>query len=51
MNKNLVKILALSSIALAIGACDGNKKPVEQVSELTVAEAFDLNDDGTFCVL
>ena len=48
MNKNLVKILALSSIALAIGACDGNKKPQEQVSELTVAEAFDLNDDGTF---
>lgn len=48
MNKNLVKILALSSVALAIGACNGNKKPVEQVSELTVAEAFDLNDDGTF---
>lgn len=48
MNKNLVKILALSSIALALGACGGNKKPSEPVSELTVAEAFDLNDDGTF---
>lgn len=48
MNKNLVKILALSSIALAIGACNGNRQPPEQVSELTVAEAFDLNDDGTF---
>ena len=49
MKKSLVKILALSSVALALGACGGNKPPVEEeVLDLSVAEMFELNSDGTF---
>ena len=49
MKKNLVKILALSSVALAVGACDPTpKEQPEEVLDLSVAEMFELNSDGTF---
>ena len=49
MKKNLVKILALSSVALAVGACNPtHEDPPEEVLDLSVAEMFELNSDGTF---
>ena len=44
MNKSLVKILAISTIAISLGACTKKPVPVER----TIAEIFSLAADGKF---
>lgn len=50
MKKNLVKILAIASIALAAGACNKgkNSSSSEELEELTLSEVFDLDADYPF---
>ena len=47
MKKNLIKILAIASIALAAGACKGNKKSSEDPAKLvTIQELLELDNQG-----
>ena len=47
MKKNLVTILALSAIALSVGACDKNKKPSgPEEYDLSMTEVFSYDTDS-----
>ncbi len=48
MKKNLVKILAIASIALVAGACRGKKKSEDPYKEVVINELFELEADGKF---
>ncbi len=48
MKKNLIKILAIASIALAAGACRGKKKSEDPYKEVVINELFELEADGKF---
>lgn len=53
MNTKLVKILALSAVALSLGAC--GKKPTSQseapkAQEATIEEILEINADGNFAL-
>ena len=48
MRNNLIKILAVSAIAVTLGACKGNSKKEPTPVELTIEEIFELDNTGKF---
>lgn len=50
MKKNLIKILAIASIALAAGACKGKTKKSSEAPVVTIQELLELNNEGKWAL-